>query len=763
MDQTGHPMAGEAREGARATLHLRHMETDAVGLLRTDRAGRILEANDRALALAGGPLLGREVGAVFETTPRDGGIVRFAAGLRMPPRCRIRRLDLPEGTVVWTLVPFEAETMPGRARLRIEGGEIAALEAWDGEDLRPLLARGEAGRLVHLVRRAGEGGFEAVLRHVDGEQAIHLRLTAARDGLRDAAVRLVPHDALGDRLAMVSEIWRHVRDAVIVTDVGPAYGEELRILFASPAVEAATGWSPAELMGRSPKLFQGPRTCPEALGRIREALRTWSPVEVEMTNYRKDGTPFRVEISIAPVADRTGWFTHWIAFQRDVTAARERIEGAEAAARRDVLTGLGNRRQADLEMPRLIARTGDAQERLGVVRLDLDRFKSINDAHGHAAGDLALAEAGRRLAAAVRHDDLTVRLGGDEFLAVCGGVGGREDLAALAGRIQSAVEGLVPGTAVLLRTSVGAALFPDDGRDMEALLSAADEALYRAKEAGRGRVAVFSPEQAAALAALRTTMAELPQAIGGGEIEAFLQPQICARTGAVLGAEALARWRHPARGLLRPGHFLEAAARGGLAADLDEAVARSAFRTVAAWKADGLWTGRVAINLSDASFALPGAAGRILALAEAAGLSGTDIAVEVVEEACIGRGGERVIDVLAEMRASGMRIDLDDFGTGHASLTHLAQLPIDRVKIDRSFIVGADACPRARALLEGLVDLLKRMEIGITAEGVETEAQAAWLAGLGCTRLQGFLYARPMVAADFAAWRARRVAISPPA
>jgi predicted signal transduction protein with EAL and GGDEF domain len=306
----------------------------------------------------------------------------------------------------------------------------------------------------------------------------------------------------------------------------------------------------------------------------------------------------------------------------------------------------------------------------------------------------------------------------------------------------------------MLRTSVGAALFPDDGRDMEALLGAADEALYQAKEAGRGRVAVFSPVQAAALAARRATLAELPQAIGGGEIEAFLQPQICAESGAVLGAEALARWRHPSRGLLAPGAFLEAAVRGGLAADLDEAVARSAFRAVAAWKAAGVWSGRISINLSDASFARPGIARRVLALAADAGLEGADVAVEVVEEACIGRGGERVVDVLAEMRAAGLRIDLDDFGTGHASLTHLAVLPIDRVKIDRSFVVGADRDPRSAALLEGLVGMLRRLDVGITAEGIETEAQAERLRALGCQAFQGFLYARPMDAAAFAAWRA---------
>lgn len=756
MGQPTHPTPPGPREGARATLHLRHMETDQVGLLRTDAAGRVLEANDLALALAGGPLLGRDIASLFETAPRDGAVVRFAKALREAPRCRARRLDLPEGTVVWTLVPFEASGLPGRAFLGVEGGEVSGLRTEDGEDLLPLLARGEAARLAHLARRAGEAPFEAVLRHADGAQTLHLRLGSAVEGRRPALLRLAPHDALGDRLAMVSEIWRHVRDAVVVTDVGPAHGEELRILFASPAVEAATGWTPAELMGRSPKVFQGPRTCPQALARIRDAIRTWSPVEVELTNYRKDGTPFRVELSIAPVADRTGWFTHWIALQRDVTASRERLEGAEAAARRDALTGLGNRRLADIDMPRLIARAGDAGERLGVVRLDLDRFKAINDAHGHAAGDLALAEAGRRLVAAVRHDDLTVRLGGDEFLAVCAGLSGREELEALAGRVQAAVEGLVEGTSVVLRTSVGAALFPDDGRDMEALLGAADEALYRAKDAGRGRVAVFSPEQAAALAARRATMAELPQAIGSGEIEAFLQPQICARAGAVVGAEALARWRHPARGILAPGLFLDAAVRGGLAADLDEAVARSAFRAVAAWKAAGAWSGRVAINLSDASFARPGIAGRILALAHAAGLEGRDVAVEVVEEACIGRGGERVVDVLEEMRAAGMRVDLDDFGTGHASLTHLATLPIDRVKLDRSFVVGADRCPRAAALLEGLAGMLRRMEIGITAEGVETEAQAERLRALGCGTFQGFLYARPMASADFAAWRAAR-------
>jgi diguanylate cyclase (GGDEF)-like protein len=243
-------------------------------------------------------------------------------------------------------------------------------------------------------------------------------------------------------------------------------------------------------MGRSPKIFQGPRTCPAAVERLREALRTWSAVELELLNYRKDGTPFRVELSRAPVADRTGWFTHRIALQRDVTKRHERLEVAETAARRVALTSLGNRRYADVEFPCLIARSGDAGERLGIVRLDLDRFKAINDARGPCC---RRPGPGRRLKQAVRHNDMTIRLSGDEFPVVCGGLASREDLDALARRIQEAVEGSVPGTAVMLRVSVGGALFPNDGWNMEALLAAADEALYQAKKAGRGRVAVFFP------------------------------------------------------------------------------------------------------------------------------------------------------------------------------------------------------------------------------------------------------------------------------
>ncbi len=429
-------------------------------------------------------------------------------------------------------------------------------------------------------------------------------------------------------------------------------------------------------------------------------------------------------------------------------AARVREGELEHRAAHDSLTGLTNRYGLQLRLDAMLA-VLDTRGRLALLSIDLDRFKDVNDTLGHAAGDELLCAASQRLMACVPGGALVARPGGDEFMVLLPDADATT-AAAVAGLALAAL-----GRPFALRSgehrlgaSAGIALAPDHGGQRDELMRCADIALYAAKDAGRGQHALFDAELDRAARERVLLQSELRRAIDRDEFVVHFQPRVQPGDGRILAAEALVRWQHPQRGLLYPGTFIEVAEHAGLIDEIGWWVLDAACAQAAAWRRDGMALQRVSVNLSTrqlVSGELPNVVAEVL---ERHRLPGSALELEVTESLLMNDPGDARAQ-LAALRQRGVTIALDDFGTGYSSMALLRQLPIDVMKVDRSFVVGLGVDDGAMAVTRAIVALARSLRLHLVAEGVETEAQAEVLRSLGCDELQGYLYSRPVAAADF--------------
>jgi len=433
----------------------------------------------------------------------------------------------------------------------------------------------------------------------------------------------------------------------------------------------------------------------------------------------------------------------------DITSRKAMEERIRVAANHDVLTGLANRAlfQASLDEALAQARDGDA---VGLILIDLDAFKEVNDTLGHDAGDTLLKEVGHRLTDVTEPGDLVARLGGDEFVVIARrdpkASGEGRTLEALSERILAALRPpiAIRGRIVAPRASLGIAAYPDHAGNAADLFTNADLALYAAKEAGRNRANTFEPALRAVIEDRVTVIREMRSTLDTGGLVPFYQPKVGLATGQVVGFEALARWRHPVRGLLGPHAFATVFDDPEIGIEVGQTLRRQILADVARWIGLGHDPGRVFFNLSSAQFAQNDLAAVLLAEIAAVGLSPERFGIEVTETVLLAGNGNRVGPILDAVHAAGIRIALDDFGTGYASLTHLKQFPVDEIKIDRSFVQGLERDPDDAAIVAAVLQLGQSLALDVTAEGIETEAQAQFLLSKGCSHAQGYLYGRPM-------------------
>lgn len=557
-----------------------------------------------------------------------------------------------------------------------------------------------------------------------------------------------------ERLRLLEKVAVHADDGILITEAEPLHDPGPRIVYANDAIRRLTGYRVDELIGRSPRLFQGEDTDPVERARLNEAMREFRSHQACLVNYRKDGSLFWNEFNIVPVADETGWYTHWISIQRDVTQRRIAEQKVAFLAFRDELTGVGNRSLCRDWLGRAIAAARRDGGRVGVIAIDLDRFRALNDSQGHDVGDGLLREAARRLERLVRPADLVARLGGDEFAVVVTGVESREALAARGEMLLAALRAPFElGTRQFeVTASAGTALCPEDGEDPAILLTSADLALERAKRGGGDVLRRFDAAMRTEAVNAAVLEAELREALRKGELALRFQPQVDADDGRVRGVEALVRWRHPRRGLLAPAAFLPIAAQRGLAGPLDLAVLGMALATARRMLDQGLEFGRMKVNVSAALLRAPDFLDRVADALGAAGLSPDRLAIEIVEDVLLDHDGAGLADLLGRLRETGVAIELDDFGTGYASLTHLRRFPVDALKLDRGFVAPLGLEPENDAIVEAICCLARRLGKRVVAEGVESDAQARMLAGWGCDMLQGFRFAAPMEEDALVAW-----------
>ena len=434
---------------------------------------------------------------------------------------------------------------------------------------------------------------------------------------------------------------------------------------------------------------------------------------------------------------------------QDVTRQRDHAAEIEDLAFRDALTGLPNRALFQERFAAAVATARRQGDKVGLIMLDLDHFKDVNDTLGHDAGDALLRSVASRLLSTFRRSDTVARLGGDEFAVILPGVRGPEDLERPTRLLMELLRNPMQhgGNSLTISASVGVALYPHDDEDAGQLLKNADIAMYRAKDTGRNKIVAFRPEMRSDLERRITLLREVRDGVQAGEFMLYYQPLVSiAEPRSVTGLEALMRWQHPRRGLILPGEFLTAFEDPECSLALGEVALDRAMAQMRDWLDMGVEFGRVAVNLSASQFRTGDLADSIRRKLAHWRVPAERLTLEVTENVYMGWGSEAVCETVRALHDTGVQIALDDFGTGYASLANLKQFPIDRLKIDRSFVQNRQDAPIVRAVLS----LGSSLGMKVVAEGVETDEQLDMLTALGCDQAQGFYFARPMPAQDVA-------------
>ena len=504
-----------------------------------------------------------------------------------------------------------------------------------------------------------------------------------------------------------------------------------------------------DLLGKTDFDFYSAVHASAAFDDEQEILRTGQAIEGKLERETFHERPDAwVATSKMPLRDGEGRIVGTFGITRDVTAQVKAERALAYQVLHDPVTGLANRFSLMDSLKLASASLARQPGRLAILFIDLDRFKEVNDTHGHDAGDQLLVEVGRRLLKAARRSDTVARLGGDEFVVLCTSLRDGDDVSLIATRIVEAMRApfMRDGQELLVTASVGLMVSDDPDADSEELLRAADVAMYEAKASGRNRLRVYDPSRHVATSATRLR-AELADAIEKKQLFLLYQPLFSLDDQKLVGVEALIRWQHPERGLVVPDAFIPFAEDHGLIARIDAFVIEEACRQLASWSQLPDWplAFTMAINVSGRELAELGFAAMVDETIRRHALEPSQVCLEITETSLVG-GWAEIHETLAALSAMGVRIALDDFGTGYSSLVHLQQMKVDIVKIDRSFVEHIGRSDRDRAIVAAVTAMSHALGISVVGEGVETERQLDALAQMDCDQGQGFLLARPMSA-----------------
>jgi diguanylate cyclase (GGDEF)-like protein/PAS domain S-box-containing protein len=531
-------------------------------------------------------------------------------------------------------------------------------------------------------------------------------------------------------------------NAILITAPSPTGN---LIEYVNPAFMRITGYDPAEVIGHDCRVLQRDDRDQEGVALIRQALAANREVSAVVRNYRKDGALFWNQLFIAPVPNAEGVITHHIGVINDVTDLIRYQEQLEYQANYDSLTRLPNRNllRDRLEHALVVARR--QHQGVAVVFLDLDGFKNVNDTLGHSVGDRLLRVVSERLARCSRTSDTVARHGGDEFVIVMTDTVDEQSLIAWMERVRSSIAEPVwlDGTELYVGCSMGASLFPQDGDDAETLMKKADLAMYRAKDMGRNTFQFYQPEMNASAGARLNLERRLRRALRDDEFLLHYQPQVDIGSGQIVGIEALVRWSDPEDGLVLPSSFIPVAEECGLIGPLSEWVLREACRQNKAWQDEGLPPARVSVNLSARVFQQRDIAKLVMQVLAETGLEPRYLELELTEST-IMRNAEEAVSMLNELHALGIGLAIDDFGTGYSSLSYLKRFPVDRLKIDRSFVSDIGVSGDDETITSAIIALAHSLKLQVIAEGVETLAQLDFLKARACDEMQGFYFAKPL-------------------
>jgi diguanylate cyclase (GGDEF)-like protein/PAS domain S-box-containing protein len=546
------------------------------------------------------------------------------------------------------------------------------------------------------------------------------------------------------QLRLWSNVLSHSVEGIFICD------PEQRILNVNSAFERLTGFRAEEVIGKTPRLLQSGRQAPAFYSGMWDTLLkngTWSG---EIWNRRKNGEVYLEWLSISVVYDDHQAIANFVGIFSDITERKTAEERVARMARFDALTDLPNRVLLADRLEQAIKSARRAGTRVGVAFIDLDRFKEVNDSLGHNAGDALLQTVAKRLTEAVRAQDTVARMGGDEFVVIFQEL---QDATDATTSVMALLQALRPpisleGHEITITASVGISMFPDDAGDAQELLRNADAAMYQSKGEGRDRFHFYTGTLNQRALNMLSVENGIRRALERNEFTLHFQPQICVATGQLIGAEALIRWNHPEQGLIMPGAFIPIAEERGLIRGIDEWVIREAVRQIAAWSSAGLHSIPVAVNVSTASFHEKDFVDRISQVIADYGINPTLLELELTEGLMM-KDVEAGVQVMRRLHDMGIRISIDDFGTGYSSLNYLRRFPIQKIKVDQSFVREMTQHAESCGLVRGIVVLAKSLGLRVVAEGVETADQLRLLREHECDEAQGFLFGKGVPAAAF--------------
>ncbi|MFP5506631.1 MAG: putative bifunctional diguanylate cyclase/phosphodiesterase [Gammaproteobacteria bacterium] len=729
--------ASLATLGAADPLHGRQAAADMAALDQTLRA--YLAGIDEAVTLSAD--FEKESGFEVLTRAEDQHLSRLQATMRsliqhaiediassrgalVDATQRNLRLNFAIGFLGGLLLLAMAFFVSRRASVRITGLLQWSKRISGGDLSNPLVsdARDEVGQLTNAMRdmvcNLARGRSELEQAHKQAEET-------------------------AEALRQYANAFENSGEAMLIAD------RNNRIVNVNAAFTEQTGYTLDEVRGQNPNMLSSGQTPPETYAEMWRSLQEGSYWSGELWDRKKSGEVYPKDVSISAIRDAAGEVAFYVASFADISERKANEARIDYLAHHDPLTGLINRYNLENRLDQALLSAHRDGHRMAVMFIDMDRFKTINDSLGHHVGDRLLVEVARRLRASVRESDIVARLGGDEFIVVLTSLTDVLDVAHLADKILRTLRQPYDfdGKELHSTPSIGIAVYPGDGEDGPTLMKNADTAMYHAKDHGRNNVQYFTTAMNVAASERLSLENDLHQALRLGQIALHYQPQIRTADGHCVGVEALARWHHPVLGDISPLRFIAIAEESGLIESLGAWVLEEACRQLAAWRAEGLDGLHMAVNLSAPQLRAAGFAQAVAGALTRHRLAGGDLEIEITESVAM-EDPERAIDQLQSLRDLGVQLAIDDFGTGYSSLAYLKRLPIQVLKLDRTFVRDIETDPSDAEISAATLALAHNLGLQVTAEGVETEGQRDFLARHQCDFMQGYLFSRPVPAAE---------------
>lgn len=552
---------------------------------------------------------------------------------------------------------------------------------------------------------------------------------------------------LKEQVRMASMIFENTIEGIVLTDLNG------NIQWVNPAFTQITGYSAEEAIGKNPRILRSKRHDNDFYKNMWETIRTKGQWKGEIWNRRKNGEIYPEWLTIQAIKDEYGQNVQYVSIFNDITEQFQQEERIKYQTYHDALTELPNRALLKDRLSMALIHANKNGKMTAVMVLDLDRFKRINDTLGHPTGDILLQQAAKRLKACIGEGDTVSRLGGDEFAILLEDIQGAEKVLNNAQNILYTLEKpfRIMEHDLHISTSIGISIYPIDGEDIDTLLKNADTAMYQAKQEGRNRYRLYAPmmnDKALQRLAMEN---ELRKALSREELMVYYQPQIDLKTGQLIGAEALVRWNHPELGFLSPAEFIPLAEETGLIKDLGDFVLKTACRQNKEWQDRGLKKISIAVNLSPLQFQHKNLLCEIKGCLKEIDLDPRYLELEITESSAI-KNPDLTIKTLKELKKIGIQLAIDDFGTGYSSLGLLHQLPLDKLKIDKSFLKNIMVDQDSQAIVSAIVAMAKSLGLKVLAEGVEEREQLLYLRDRQCDQIQGYIISAPVAASNFEAF-----------